>query len=1011
MELPRLGQILLAVGIPSAAVTYWQSHSAGLVTAGSAVAIGVGTLLVKASTKPMQRRLDQLGDAFDAVLSRQAPRYRRRYRAFVRASLRRLDAKGLATIGPYTLELGEVYVEVGLAPRAPGEIPTGVVAQDQVPQADRRCLSDFLDQDKPAVLAVLGGPGSGKTTALRNIAYRAASGRHGRRDIPVLLALRDHAAAIVEDPDLALPALLRTVMPDREVTEPAGWWAGKLRDGECLILFDGLDEVARAEDRTVVSGWVEEQISVYPRNDYVLTSRPLGYEKARVEGADILWVRPFRDEQVAEFLHNWYLATERRATGSTRPEVTDTAEQNANDLLERLAAAPALYELTVNPLLLTMIANVHRYRGALPGSRAELYAEICQVMLYRRQEAKKQQPSIEIPGPDKETLLARLAYTMMVRRVRDLSGDQLSALLRPHVARFPGSVTVEDFIADVTNNGLLVEREHELYAFAHHTFGEYLAARHIGPGRHAQVLTKNVDDAWWRETTLLNLALPGGDADPIVRACLKAGGHTALALAFTAATGRPLEPDLRKQLDDMHMLAFGPDADPVHRRLIAAVLVTENLSPWITTPAGTHVCPQPITSHLYTLFVNDTGHPAPDTALPAPPSPAQIVTGVWAADALALTAWINALALGRGDYRLPTRDEARCAVRKVHGPVLPRGVWTMEESERVPVLWNPEDQAPVHVVSGVGLHRAVLADVQSTDVLTRLQWTMIRAYAVALTRHMALARASASSAGEDAVTLTRSRPNKEVLENIRDLTRLLGRAEGLLIEDLVDLSRALSPEMDQVHATAPDLALDLAGVLRVAQTRGIDRRRDRDLDHALGLDLDLEFSPSACGQGIMTGPRVPATVQALLSALAVTTPVPDPDERRRTPRAGEDVTRVLLKAAAVPEKSEFVIDLGTLAATAREACALVAASENEWTRTVACRLADTAVPVLERRFVPTRVGWAQLRLPALVLAAEADAGDRPETGDSFRTLAAGITLLQDRVASPSRPEIILLARA
>ncbi|MEU7661934.1 hypothetical protein AB0B60_26120, partial [Streptomyces lincolnensis] len=30
-----------------------------------------------------------------------------------------------------------------------------------------------------------------------------------------------------------------------------------------------------------------------------------------------------------------------------------------------------------NPLLLTMIANVHRYRGQLPGSRAELYAEMC----------------------------------------------------------------------------------------------------------------------------------------------------------------------------------------------------------------------------------------------------------------------------------------------------------------------------------------------------------------------------------------------------------------------------------------------------------------------------------------------------------------------------------------------------------------------------------------------------------------------------------------------------------
>ena len=40
--------------------------------------------------------------------------------------------------------------------------------------------------------------------------------------------------------------------------------------------------------------------------------------------------------------------------------------------MRRLKQAPALYDLTVNPLLLTMIANVHRYRGTLPGSMRAL---------------------------------------------------------------------------------------------------------------------------------------------------------------------------------------------------------------------------------------------------------------------------------------------------------------------------------------------------------------------------------------------------------------------------------------------------------------------------------------------------------------------------------------------------------------------------------------------------------------------------------------------------------------
>ena len=53
-----------------------------------------------------------------------------------------------------------------------------------------------------------------------------------------------------------------------------------------------------------------------------------------------------------------------------------------------------------------MIANVHRYRGALPGSRADLYAEICQVMLWRRQEAKNLPAGLA--GDKKEALLRGL---------------------------------------------------------------------------------------------------------------------------------------------------------------------------------------------------------------------------------------------------------------------------------------------------------------------------------------------------------------------------------------------------------------------------------------------------------------------------------------------------------------------------------------------------------------------------------------------------------------------------
>ena len=100
------------------------------------------------------------------------------------------------------------------------------------------------------------------------------------------------------------------------------------------------------------------------------------------------------------------------------------ASESAARLAALLRDHPALYDLAVNPLLLTMIATAHRYRGALPGSRADLYGEICQVLLSRRVQAKDL-PEL-LSWPAKQTLLAALAYQMMRDHVSELPADRVT---------------------------------------------------------------------------------------------------------------------------------------------------------------------------------------------------------------------------------------------------------------------------------------------------------------------------------------------------------------------------------------------------------------------------------------------------------------------------------------------------------------------------------------------------------------------------------------------------------
>ena len=576
----RIGWFVAASGPPVAVAGVWRDlvldHPVAAV-----VLLSVYEILVAAAAfageiagELRKRWRERIVNCVDRALGRWFSRFDRRYLEFVLGSLRFIDLKGLATIGYYTPELDEVFVDVSLAFRAPNQVSGGLLAELPAEVTDRHSLGDFIDRPHPVVLAVIGVPGSGKTTLLRHTARQVCRARRRRRrTVPILLYLRDHVAAIVSTPDVALPELLRGTLGRYRADEPAGWFEQRLRDGDCVVLLDGLDEVARQEDRRGVAGWVERQIRQYPNNDYVITSRPQGYLTASIDGAAVLQVRSFTDEQVTRFVRGWYLAVERHSTGAAVEDVGLRAESEADDLLTRLNDAPGLYDLTVNPLLLTMIATVHRYRGALPGSRADLYGEICQVMLWRRQEAKKL--SITLNGDKEEALLRGLAFTMMQQRVRDLPRADLLAEIRPGLRRMSRDVIAEDFLADIASNGLLIERESGLYSFAHQTFQEYLAAAYIRDKGLSSVLADAVGDVWWRETTLLYAAR--SDADPIVRACLDSTSAAAFSLAFDCSEqSSELAPELRNGLDELLDSAFAPGTDPERRRFMAGVLVTRH---------------------------------------------------------------------------------------------------------------------------------------------------------------------------------------------------------------------------------------------------------------------------------------------------------------------------------------------------------------------------------------------------------------------------------------------------
>ena len=178
--------------------------------------------------------------------------------------MRFIDLKGLATVGYFTPELEDVFVDVSLAFRAPHKVPAGLLSdpsdEEIGPDAiiERHSLTEFVDRPAPDILAVVGAPGSGKTTLLRHTARQACLGGRKRRcRVPMLLYLRDHVASIVARPDAGLRNSAAWHSGEEGSQRPNGWFEQRLSQGDCLVLLDGLDEVADSGDRVKVAAWVE----------------------------------------------------------------------------------------------------------------------------------------------------------------------------------------------------------------------------------------------------------------------------------------------------------------------------------------------------------------------------------------------------------------------------------------------------------------------------------------------------------------------------------------------------------------------------------------------------------------------------------------------------------------------------------------------------------------------------------------------------------------------------------
>lgn len=921
----------------------------------------------------------RLVDRIDLSLRRRTTRFGQRYREHLLASLRFIDLKGLATVGFYTPELDEVFVDVTLAYRPPHLVKSDVLSEVPADVTDRHSIDEFLSYKEPIALVITGAPGSGKTTLLRHTARDISRRlRKHERQIPILLYLRDHVATIIEQPEVGIPDLVHTTLGSYSVDEPPGWFEQQLRNGNCVILLDGLDEVAHEDDRRRMSGWVERQTRLYPKNDFVITSRPHGYRSAPIAGAAVLQVRSFTEDQISRFIRGWYLAVEKRSTGISGDEIRMRANEASNNLLTKLRDAPALEDLTVNPLLLTMIANVHRYRGALPGSRSDLYGEICQVMLWRRAEAKDL--PLYLSGDKKESLLRGLAFMMMQERVRDLPRAAVLREVDNALRRVSTSLTAADFLADATSSGLLLERESGVFSFAHLTFQEYLASAFIRDKGNVQILVDMVNDVWWRETTLLYAAK--ADADPIVEACLESGSIAALLLAFDCVDqGSELAPQLRDRLDN---ILGTTQTDPAMAKARAGLLIAQHLRRHIRTSQGTRVCANPVTNAIYALFVTD--HPECTAWSPSQDSRSP-VRGVDGKAAATFVRWVNQIIDGEPRYRLPSlaelNDEAVKRSLAKHSEV---SIWAVTGTRRGRTLWVPLGNQPPNIVNYHTILQQVTQDLEAAIGQLRL----LRARAIIFAMQVAFEQEALQ-------------PPQGLIDFQKTVEHRLQASSNL--HSLLGLQYMALYESDAISTVRQTLGPVLAFSLRRAAERDLTRHPVDTLTKDLADSVETAFDRALRLAGSR---REELDILVQVVCKAIMGQGLSPALRRALAKHQEsaaELAEVLLTMSGISKEIYVPTEVLRTRRPPHNGIVML------WARDVVHELDMALQHLTEEQFLTEPDTARNIRLPALCLAAE-EFGEEvdPAIHKWLLQVAAGATLIEQRVTGKSSAtETIMLA--
>lgn len=360
--------------------------------------------------------------------------------------------------------------------------------------------------EKYKKLIVLGKPGAGKTTFLKYLAIQCNEGEFEPARLPIFVTLKDFAEA--QDKLRLLEYISRrehhSPIADSE-SSPEQLTADFYKvfhQGRALVLLDGLDEV-RSEDYHRVLTELRDFSEQFWSNQFVITCRIAAWDYIFEKFTEVE-VADFNEKQIALFAEKWF----------------NNKVIRAETFLKYLDLNPRTKQLTVIPLLLTLVCLAFEESGDCPSNRSELYKEGIDALLKKwdsKRGIQRDRVYQKLSHQRKENLLSHIAFITFRQKdylfkknvVEQYISDYIQNLCKKSTAPEELQLDSEAILKSIeVQHGLLIERAKGIYSFSHLTFHEYFAAREIVFNNHSleatlKELVRFVTEKRWREVFVL----------------------------------------------------------------------------------------------------------------------------------------------------------------------------------------------------------------------------------------------------------------------------------------------------------------------------------------------------------------------------------------------------------------------------------------------------------------------------------------------------------------------------